>query len=99
MPNSTARMARFMRKRMSVLDPDHNGTIDTDEIAHYVANANASPGSASIENHSLDKDVTQMMSASGVSFTYTPKPIAFGKPGPGTLTLSLIHISEPTRPY
>ena len=75
-----------MKKMMSVMDADHSGTVDTDEIGHYVANANASPGSASIENHSLDKDVTQMMSASGVSFTYTPKPIAFGKPGPGTLT-------------
>ncbi len=79
-------IAPFMQKMLSLIDPDHSGSLDDDEIAHYLANANASPGSASIENHTLDNDVTQMMSAKGVSFTYTPKPIAFGKPGPGTLS-------------
>ena len=79
-------IAPFVKKMVALMDPDHSKTVDTDEIAHYIANAYASPSSASIENHSLDNEVTQMMSASGVTFTYTPKPIAFGKPGPGTLT-------------
>ena len=68
------------------MDADYSGTVDDDEIRHFIANAHASPGSASIENHSLDDLVTRMTSAKGVSFTYTPKPFAFGKPGPGTLT-------------
>ena len=79
-------IAPIIKKMTTQMDADHSGTIDPDEIRHYIANANASPGSASIENHALDDQVTQMMSAKGVSFTYTPKPIAFGKPGPGTLT-------------
>ena len=82
----SAPIAPSASKVMELMDPDHNGTLDSDEIAHFLSNANASPGSASIENHALDNEVTQMMSATGVSFTYTPKPIAFGKPGPGTLT-------------
>lgn len=72
-----------MQDVLDALDRNNNGTISKREMKGVTATAITDV--SLIENHSRDADVTSYMKSEDVFFKYTPEPIAFGKPGPGTL--------------
>ena len=71
---------------MNSLDSNGDGTLSKSEVKGVTLSAVTS--NALIENHSRDADVTSYMPSEDVFFEYTPEPILFGKPGPGTLTFN-----------
>lgn len=72
-----------MQHLMGAMDLNGNGKVSAQEAKQFsVTPVLTTP---LIENHSRDADVTQYLSSEDVFFKYTPKPVIFGKPGPGTL--------------
>ena len=68
---------------MDSLDTNGDGNISKTEVKGVTLST--ATNSALIENHTRDADVTSYMPSENVLFKYTPEPIIFGKPGPGTL--------------
>ena len=65
------------------LDSNEDGKISNSELNGVTISSVT--GNTLIENHSRDAAVTKYMPSEDVLFEYTPEPILFGKPGPGTL--------------
>jgi Ca2+-binding EF-hand superfamily protein len=72
-----------MQDLVDALDTNNNGKISKGELKRSTVTALTNIDL--IENHSRDTDVTTYMKSENVFFQYTPEPIIFGKPGPGTL--------------
>lgn len=73
------------------IDRNNNGRLSKRELKSVSFEAVTSQGL--IENHSRDADVTRYLSSEDVFFQYTPKPVLFGKPGPGTLEFNTDIVS------
>ena len=72
-----------MKHVFNAIDLNNNGKISKKELSKVSVTAVST--SSLIENHSRDADVTSYLPSENVHFQYTPKPVLFGKPGPGTL--------------
>jgi hypothetical protein len=72
-----------MKHVMNAIDVNKDGRISKKELGSFSLTAVST--SSLIENHSRDADVTSYLPSENVHFEYTPKPVLFGKPGPGVL--------------
>lgn len=72
-----------MKHVLSALDLNKDGKVLKNELKKFVFTP-VTTGSL-IENHSRDAEVRKYFPSENVLFEYTPKPILFGKPGPGEL--------------
>jgi hypothetical protein len=80
-----------MKYVISALDVNKNGKISKSERKKFVFTPVTSE--SLIENHSNDAEVTKYFPSENVLFEYTPKPILFGKPAPGTLEFNTDIVS------
>ena len=72
-----------MKHVLSALDLNKDGKVSTNERKKFVFTPVTTV--SLIENHSRDAEVRKYFPSENVLFEYTPKPILFGKPGPGSL--------------
>ena len=80
-----------MKYLKDAMDLNDDGKVSIKEVKRF----SISPilTSPLIENHSRDSEVTKYFPSENVLFEYTPKPILFGRPGPGTLEFNTDIVS------
>jgi len=80
-----------MKHLIDAMDLNDDGKISSKEAKQYSIKAVST--SPLIKNHSRDAEVTQYFPSENVLFEYTPKPVLFGEPGPGTLEFNTDIVS------
>ena len=80
-----------MQHLAAAMDLNEDGKVSAKEAKQFSITAVST--NPLIENHSRDSDVTKYMPSEDVFFKYTPKPVLFGKPGPGTLVFNTDIVS------
>ena len=80
-----------MKYVFNALDTNENGNISKNEIKKFVFTPVTTDSLN--ENHSRDAEVTKYFPSENVLFNYTPKPILFGMPKPGSLEFNTDIVS------
>lgn len=75
-----------MQHLKGAMDLNGNGKVSAQEAKKFSITAVST--TPLIENHSRDADVTKYLSSEDILFKYTPKPVIFGKPGPGIIAFN-----------